>query len=125
MITYFKWNELIKTNTGLQNTPNDINVIANLIDLAKTLDYLRGYFGKPIIVNSGYRSKEVNEAVGGVKTSHHTMGLAADITSKDFEGLKKAILANKNKFDQIGIYDNYIHISIGPLMRHQIYYGKK
>lgn len=102
--------------------PDNINIIANMIDLAKTLDYLRGYFGKPIIVNSGYRSKEVNEKVGGVKTSHHTMGLAADVTSKDFEGLKKAILANKNKFDQIGIAKNFVHVSIAPQMRHQVFY---
>lgn len=121
MIKYFTWQELTKTNTGLPNVPTDINIIANLIELAKTLDILRSYFGSPITVNSGYRSKEVNAAVGGVKTSHHTMGYAADITAKDYEGLLKAILTNKSKFDQIIIYRNFIHVSIAPLMRHQVF----
>lgn len=125
MIRFFTWKELTKTDTCLPNEPADINRIANIIRLAESLDYLRGYFGKPIIVTSGYRSKEVNEKVGGVKTSHHTMGLAADITAKDFEGLKKAVLANVNHYDQIIIYKNFIHISIAPQMRHQVIYNDK
>lgn len=126
MITYFKWQELIKTNTGLPNTPDNINIIENLVDLARELDWLRKYFGSPIIVNSGYRSKEVNEKVGGVKTSHHTMGLAADITAKDFELLKQRVLENIARYDQVIIYPNrhFIHISIGPLKRNMVIYNE-
>ena len=120
MIQYFTWNELTKTDTGLPNVPNDINVIANLCQLARTLDYLRIYYGKPIRVNSGYRSKEVNAAVGGVATSHHLFGYAADITATDLSELKKAVLANKHYFDQIILYPNFVHVSVAPLMRHQI-----
>ena len=120
MIQYFTWNELTKTDTGLPNVPNDINVIANLCQLARILDYLRIYYGKPIRVNSGYRSKEVNAAVGGVATSHHLFGYAADITSDDLSELKKAVLANKHFFDQIILYPNFVHVSVAPLMRHQV-----
>ena len=126
MIKYFTWKELTHTDTGIENQPTDINIIANLIELAKELDTLRTYYGKPIIVNSGYRSKEVNAKVGGVSTSHHTMGLAADLTSKtDLEGLKKAILEQKNHFDQIIVYKTFVHVSIAPLMRHQVIYKDK
>ena len=120
MIQYFTWNELTHTDTGLPNSPNDINVITNLCELARVLDYLRNYYGKPIRVNSGYRSKEVNAAVGGVATSHHLFGYAADISSSDIESLKKAVLANKHFFDQIILYPNFVHVSVAPLMRHQV-----
>lgn len=120
-IKYFTWQELTHTDTNLPNVPNDINVIANLIKLANTLDTLRTYFGKPILVNSGYRSKEVNEKVGGVKTSHHLFGFAADITSKtNLDELKEAVITYKNYFDQIIIYPNFIHVSVAPQMRHQV-----
>lgn len=120
MIQYFTWEELTHTDTGLDNVPTDINVIANLIDLARILDFLRIYYDAPIRVNSGYRSPEVNARVGGVPTSHHLFGYAADITSEDVESLKKAVLANKHWFDQIIVYPNFVHVSIAPLMRHQV-----
>jgi zinc D-Ala-D-Ala carboxypeptidase len=120
MIRYFTWEELTHTDTGLPNTPTDINVIANLISLARMLDVLRIYYDGPIRVNSGYRSKEVNAAVGGVATSHHLFGFAADITSSNIASLKDAVLANKHWFDQVILYPNFIHVSIAPLMRHQV-----
>lgn len=123
MIQYFTWKELTHTDTGLDNVPTDINVIANLIGLARILDVLRIYYDAPIRVNSGYRSVEVNERVGGVPTSHHTMGYAADITSvasDDIKSLKDAVLANKHLFDQIILYPTFVHVSVAPLMRHQV-----
>ena len=45
------------------------------------LDPIREAWGKPIIVSSGYRCKELNALVGGVKNSHHLLGCAADITA--------------------------------------------
>lgn len=122
MIRFFTWHELIRTNTGFPNVPTDLNVIANLVDLARVLDSLRAEYGKPIIVNSGYRSKEVNAIVGGVPHSHHLLGLAADITSKDFERLKQLVLKHKDRFDQVILYSNFVHVSIGPLMRHEVIY---
>lgn len=122
MIRYFTWEELTHTDTGLPNEPDDINVIANLIHLAQILDVLRIFYDAPIKVNSAYRSKEVNEKVGGVPTSHHTMGYAADITSDDIASLKEAVLANKHWFDQLILYPNFCHVSVAPLMRHQVIY---
>lgn len=81
---YFSIKELIKSDTaiakGIDNTPNEevINNLTKLIDAV--LDPLRELWGSPITVNSGYRCEELNNAVGGVSTSHHLGGFAADIT---------------------------------------------
>ena len=63
-ITNFSFNELIKTDTAYNNTPNDLNIIKNLIRLAELLQTIRNELHLPIIVNSAYRSVEVNKAVG-------------------------------------------------------------
>ena len=78
---YFKLSELIATNSGLDNTPTPTEK-ANLIELVdKVLDPLREMYGKPIHVNSGYRSPMVNRKVGGATNSDHIKGMAADITA--------------------------------------------
>ena len=64
-ISNFSFNELTKTDSGLDNIPDDMNVIRNLVRLSEFLQIIRNELQLPIIVNSGYRSKEVNESVGG------------------------------------------------------------
>lgn len=63
---------------GWDNTPNDQEV-ANLKRLANFLEAVRTIIGKPIIINSGYRSKRVNDAVGSKDSSQHRLGCAADL----------------------------------------------
>ena len=63
-ITNFSFNELTKTDTAYNNIPNDLNIIKNLIRLAELLQTIRNELHLPIIVNSAYRSVEVNKAVG-------------------------------------------------------------
>lgn len=82
---YFTIKELCKSSIGkakkIDNTP-DSKILKNLEQLVDNiLDPLRKEYGKPIIVNSGYRCPALNAAVGGSKTSHHMLGLAADITA--------------------------------------------
>lgn len=78
---YFTMSEMTKTNKNLPNVPDKV-AEANLIQLVENvLDPLREKYGKPIKVNSGYRSKLVNAAVGGAKNSDHLFGFAADITA--------------------------------------------
>ena len=84
---YFTIEELTKSDTatrrGIDNTPT-AEVVQNLTTLVdKVLDPLRAAWGGPIVVNSGYRSKALNEAVGGSKTSDHMTGRAADIEAAD------------------------------------------
>ena len=128
-ITNFTFKELVKTDTGLDNTPNDMNVIKNLGRLAEFLQTIRNELHLPIVVNSAYRSPEVNAKVGGVASSYHTKGLAADIRSSDMDKLLAVLHSHLLECDQIGIYYSkttqlWFHVGLpeeGKLPRTQIY----
>lgn len=112
---YFTINELTRTSMGLDNTPSK-DVQANLEYLVNNvLDKVREIYGKPIKVNSGYRSKLVNKKVGGASNSQHTKGEAIDITggNKTENKMIYEIIKNLGKYDQlINEYDySWIHIS--------------
>ena len=74
------------------------------------LDPVREKLEKPITVNSGYRCREHNLAVGGVRNSQHLAGEAADICCADNEKLKQLIVEN-GKFDQLITYPTFLHVS--------------
>jgi zinc D-Ala-D-Ala carboxypeptidase len=96
---YFTIQELCHTNTGIINIPDEQS-ISNLEFLVDSiLDKIREEFGKPITINCGYRSQNVNEKVGGKSTSQHLKGEAVDITSSDNETLFK--ICKKYNFDQL------------------------
>ena len=87
--------ELCKTNTGMENVPNEAQV-ENLKRLCRWLERLRrrwndkyGDGDDPIIINSGFRSAAVNKAVGGVPTSNHLTGCAVDIRVAGLEQLMR------------------------------------
>lgn len=92
---YFTFKEMIQSDTakarGIENIPDwdDIYRLQRLIETI--LDPLRELWGGPITVTSGYRSKELNKAVGGVSNSHHTLGCAADITVGSISKNKKLL----------------------------------
>lgn len=80
---HFRLSEFIKSPTAaakdIDNTPR-LATVSNLQYLCeKVLEPLRAYANQPIIINSGYRCLELNKAVGGVSTSNHLSGYAADI----------------------------------------------
>ena len=128
-ISNFSFNELTKTDTGLVNTPNDMNVISNLCRLAAFLQTIRNELHLPIIVNSAYRSPEVNAKVGGVSSSYHVKGLAADIKCADMDKLLAVLHSHLMEIDQLGIYYNtttqlWFHIGLAEddkVPRNQIY----
>lgn len=76
---HFSLEELCRTSQPYENTPNTQQVINLCFGVHNILEPLRNLLEKPIIINSGFRSKKVNEAVGGVSNSQHLQGLAADI----------------------------------------------
>lgn len=113
---HFTLEELTHTDhRELDNTPNDAE-LENLKRLAEFLEELKTLLGgKPIMVNSAFRSKAVNDAVGSKDTSQHRVGCAADIRvpSMTPDQVVKAIIASDLAFDQvIREFDRWTHISI-------------
>lgn len=99
---------------GLDNTPNE-KVKANLVRLARILEDVRRVLGRPIMVNSAYRSPAVNKAIGSKPTSQHCLGCAADIRVPGLtpDDIVKAIIKTNIEYDQlIREFDSWVHISI-------------
>ena len=78
--------------------------------VTEVLDPVREKFGKPVVVNGGYRCEKHNKDVGGVRNSQHLRGEAADIHCADNERLKQLIIEN-GKFDQLITYPTFLHVS--------------
>jgi zinc D-Ala-D-Ala carboxypeptidase len=79
------------------------------------LDAARKHYGKPIKVNSGFRTKAHNEKVGGVSTSSHLKGLAVDV-SIDGSANRFAMYEALRKvgFKRLGVAKTFIHVDIDP-----------
>lgn len=78
--------------------------------LIEKLQQLRNKVGKPITVNSGYRTPEYNAKVGGSPDSQHLYGKAADIVVSGMKPLDVAKLAEEIGFNGIGVYDTFTHV---------------
>lgn len=100
---HFTLAEMTRTSVKADNTPPP-EVVENLRALCvNVLEPLRVAMGKPMRVNSGFRSAAVNKAVGGSNTSQHSTGEAADIEFDGFDNkaLAEKIVAMKLPFDQL------------------------
>lgn len=120
MAKYFTIGELCKSDTafekGITNTPDNTTIERMNALMEECLDKVREMWGKPIGVNSGYRSPELNRAVGGKKNSQHLIGEACDITTgckAHNKRLFEMICASDIEFDQLIDESNYkwLHIS--------------
>lgn len=114
--THFTLDELTHTDhRELDNTPNE-QELANLKRLAEFLETVKGVLGgKPIMVNSAFRSKMVNDAVGSKDTSQHRVGCAADLRVPGMtpDEVVKAVIASGIGYDQvIREFDRWTHVSI-------------
>jgi len=100
---------------GWDNTPNEAE-IENLKRLAAMLqDVKAAVGGKPVIINSGFRSKQVNDAVGSNDRSQHRLGCAADLRVPGMtpRQVVEACIEAKVPFDQIILeFDSWTHISV-------------
>ena len=135
---HFTLRELCKTRTGIENVPNEEQV-ENLRRVCRWLEQLRLRYNQmrnernernevreyPIIINSGFRSPEVNKAVGGVPTSNHLTGCAVDIRCIGMEQALRyaAILLdisdlNREDYDELLIEQKgrviWIHFAVRP-----------
>ena len=113
---HFTLEELTVTDhREFDNTPNEAE-IANLERLALFLEEVRDVLGKKAItVNSAFRCKQVNDAVGSKDTSQHRIGCAADIRVAGMtpDEVVKAVIASGIGYDQvIREFDRWTHISV-------------
>lgn len=120
---HFSLEELTATShRQLDNTPNE-KELANLQKLAEFLEQVKTLLdGKPIMVNSAFRSKAVNDSVGSKDTSQHRLGYAADIRVPGMtpDAVVRALVASDLPYDQvIREFDAWTHVSISPSPRRQ------
>lgn len=127
---YFTIDELTRSTTakqrGIDNTPTP-EIRAKLETLiTNCLDPIRRIYGKPIIVSSGYRCPALNAAVGGVASSQHTMGEAADLvpaSGGSLAGIFRAAV-QYGGYDQLILErsgkSKWVHVSYGPRNRRRI-----
>ena len=129
---HFTLAEMTKTSVNLKNVPNEVQ-IENLKRVCRWLELLRSRYNErygdgddPIVINSGYRSEEVNKAVGGAPTSNHLTGCAADIRVCGMEqALRYAVILldisdeSGEDFDELLIERNargaiWLHFAVRP-----------
>lgn len=93
-------------------------VFDNIMFLADNLQIIRDEIGKPIMINSAYRSPQHNAKIGGVKNSQHTLGNAADLSVRDMtpNKLSKVILRliKQGRISEggVGLYNGFVHYDI-------------
>jgi hypothetical protein len=113
---HFTLEELtITEHREFDNTPDEAE-LANLKRLAEFLEKVKDVLGgKPIMINSAFRCKQVNDAVGSKDTSQHRIGCAADLRVPGMtpDEVVKAVIASGIGYDQvIREFDRWTHISI-------------
>jgi hypothetical protein len=113
---HFSLEELTHTDhREYDNTPNDAE-LENLKRLAEFLEEVKQTLGgRPIMVNSAFRSKQVNDAVGSKDSSQHRIGCAVDIRVPELtpDQVVRAVIASSLAYDQvIREFDRWTHLSI-------------
>ena len=115
----------VSNHKEVYNIPSH-EAIANLANLTKWLEILRKTRGEPIVINSGYRSPQLNRKIGGAANSNHLTGCAVDIRTSGMEQAicYAAILINYAKesqqdFDELLIEKNrygaiWLHFAVRP-----------
>lgn len=123
---HFSLEEFTNSSTAMSmgdpNTPTPEHM-KNLQNLAECMEKVRALFNKRIEITSGYRNPAVNAAVGGVPTSAHALGHAADFHVDGSTDLAaaKVIRDSGQKFDQLIYEENRcVHISFDPRLRQQV-----
>jgi len=99
-------------------TPVPEKYYDNVWELMQNLQVLRDYFGKPITINSGYRTEKHNAKVGGGKQSQHLLAKASDIVVKGvwpkeiYQTIEKLIEQKKMQQGGLGLYDTFVHYDV-------------
>lgn len=111
----FKLSEFTHSNTAVKhnidNTPSPSEVANLKVLCEKLLQPLRDAYNKPMTISSGYRNEELNKKVGGVPTSQHMRGQAADVAVPNPRLLLDILIVSGIEFDQAILYPNFLHLS--------------
>ena len=122
MTEHFTLEELTFTNhREIDNTPNQTQIY-QLNRLANFLEQVRALLGKPILIDSAFRSVEVNRAVGSTDKSQHLRGCACDFRVPNMapDEVVQAIKASDLQYDQlIREFDAWTHVSIPNEEEHE------
>lgn len=127
----FSYKEFENSDTakrrGIVNTITTFEVRDSVKALVlNVLQPLRDAWGKPLVVNSGYRCPALNKEVGGVPTSQHCKGEAADISCDEPLELARLAVAMNLPFDQLIVYPTFVHFShkLNGEQRWKVLYNK-
>ena len=121
----FSLEELIRSSTakriGIDNIPNDEHLKNLQVVVDEIAQPLRDHFGKPVRINSGYRSPALNDAIGGSKKSQHSKGEAIDLEIDGVSNMEVADWITENcDYDQVilefynpaeGLTGGWVHAS--------------
>ena len=128
----FSYHEFEKSRTakarGIINSIPTAGVRDAVRELTLTvLQPLRDAWGRPLYLSSGYRCPKLNAAVGGVPTSQHIKGEAADIETSAPSSLARLVIELRLPFDQMIIYPGFVHLSHkrGGPQRGQVLEGRR
>lgn len=126
----FTFAEFTKSNTAtshhINNAITEWDVRDNIISLVQNiLQPARDAWEEPMFINSGYRCKELNELVGGVESSQHRKGQAADVGVSDPYEFAKLVKKMNLPYDQMIIYPTFVHLSYNGENRGQLLYNKR
>ena len=125
--TFFTLEEMLHSQVAarkpIANLPS-ADEFLTLQATAKRMDEVRRLLCAPVLVSSGYRSAELNRAIGGSKTSSHMRGEAVDFTCPGYGSVRRVfdrIRSSGIKFDQL-IFEcgEWVHIGFGPKMRGEV-----
>lgn len=128
----FDYREFEKSDTakrlGIINVINTSKIRDGIKALVlEVLQPLRDAWNKPLSINSGYRCQKLNEVVGGVATSQHCKGEAADIACAEPAKLAQLAYDLELPYDQMILYPTFVHFShkLNGQQRKQVLYNKQ
>ena len=116
---HFAWHEFLDSDLAnandISNIPGDYEK-SNIVNVARILERVREDFGHPLVINSGYRCKELNSIVPGASAdSYHLEGRAVDIVVSGYKDYDKVLLYDiLCEYHPVEIYqkgDSYVHVA--------------
>lgn len=114
-----KLSEILKDHATIDQLPESVR--SNILDLLSRINVVRGAFGSPMQVTSGYRPEAYNIKIGGSKRSSHITGQAIDIYAPQGSHLKSWIKKNIKLMEKLGFYfedfaytKNWVHFTTRP-----------